>query len=96
MIRPTADNVLLEILDEDWGGSKASLKLVKASKAKNWVKAKVVAVGPGRIQEGKRVPMRVSVGDIVVLPKFAIREVESSLGKFYFTKDVDVVMKLEE
>ena len=46
-------------------------------------KGTVVAVGPGKFEEGKRVPMQVKVGDTVLFSKYGYDEVKIE-GQEYF------------
>jgi chaperonin GroES len=61
---PLGDNVLLEpiLVKETPGG----IQLPDSSQAEGPNKARVIAVGPGRLNEqGERLPMPVAAGDVV-------------------------------
>ena len=68
-IRPLHDRVLIKrIAQEEKTASGIIIPDVAKEKTHT---GKVVAVGPGRLVDGKTVPMSVKVGDVVFLPKYA-------------------------
>lgn len=71
---PLEDRVVVKVLEEE---EKTASGLVLPDTAKEKPqKAKVVAVGPGRYDDGALVPMGVSEGDIVVFSKYGGTEVK--------------------
>ncbi len=54
----------------------------------------VLAVGPGRIDEGKRVPMEVKVGDRILFAKYAGQEVKFEQEEYLVLKESDVLAKV--
>lgn len=61
--KPLADRVIVKKIEED---SKTPSGLFVVSKTEEGLKrAEVVAVGPGKFQGSIRVPVEVSVGDII-------------------------------
>ncbi len=67
-IRPLGDRVVIKEIDEKEVGRKTDSGIFipdSASQDKEGRRGKVVAVGPGRMDLGKRIPMEVKVGDIV-------------------------------
>ena len=44
-------------------------------------KAKVIAVGPGKCEDGKLVPMSVKKGDIVLFTKYGPNEIKVPAGR---------------
>ncbi len=51
----------------------------------------VVAAGPGRIEEGKRVPMELEVGQRILFEKYAGIEVTLENGQYLIIKESDVL-----
>jgi len=47
------------------------------------IQGTVVAIGPGKVEEGKRVPPEVAVGDTVIFSRYGYDEVKVD-GKEYF------------
>src|SRR5947208_2785414 len=54
----------------------------------------VLAVGPGRFEDGKRVPMEVSVGDRVLFSKYSGQEVKLDQEELLVLKESDVLAKI--
>lgn len=55
----------------------------------------VIAIGPGRVTEdGKRVPMELSVGDTVIYSKFAGTEYKFGADEYLLLRESDVLAKL--
>ena len=74
-IQPLADRVLVKRLDDDGEQKVGGIIIPDTAKEKPQV-AKVVAVGPGRIDEGKRVALEVKKGDKVLIGKYSGTEVK--------------------
>ena len=73
-IRPLQDRVLLRRVEEE---EKTAGGIIIPDTAKEKPQeAKVVAVGPGRIDEGKRVALEVKKGDKVLIGKYSGTEVK--------------------
>lgn len=51
----------------------------------------VLAVGPGRFEDGKRIPMGVKKGDKVVFSKYAYEEVKMGEEKYYILKEENIL-----
>lgn len=56
----------------------------------------VIAVGPGRMESGERVPMEVNVGDIVVFKKYAPDEVKIGDEEFLVLSESDIMAVTEK
>lgn len=57
----------------------------------------VIAVGPGRVSEfGGFVPVNVSVGDIVLVPKIGSLRVEFEGDEYYVTPDREILAVIYE
>ncbi len=51
----------------------------------------VVAVGPGKYEEGKRVPLQVAVGDLVLFSKYGYDEVKIKGEEYYILTESNVL-----
>lgn len=51
----------------------------------------VVAVGPGRIEEGKRIPMDVKVGDKIIYSKYGGTEVKINNKEHLILRESDIL-----
>jgi chaperonin GroES len=74
-IQPLADRVLVKRSDEDEEQSIGGIIIPDTAKEKPQ-EALVVAVGPGRTEDGKRVSLDVKTGDKVLIGKYSGTEVK--------------------
>lgn len=72
-VSPLADRVVVKALEEA-EQMRGGLYIPDTAKEKPQ-QGEIVAVGPGRFDEGKRVPMEVKVGDKVLYGKYSGTEV---------------------
>lgn len=75
-IKPLADRVVIKMVETE-ETTKSGIILAGSAKEKPQV-AEVVAVGPGGVVDGKEVKMELSVGDRVLISKYAGTEVNST------------------
>ena len=80
MLKPLNDRVVLTMLEAQ-ETTASGIILAGAAKEKPEI-AEVVAVGPGGVVDGNKVEMTVSVGDKVIMSKYAGTEVKYQ-GKEY-------------
>jgi chaperonin GroES len=74
-IQPLADRVLVKRL-EDAAEQKIGGIIIPDTAKEKPQEAEVVAVGPGRMDEGKRIAMEVKKGDKVLIGKYSGTEVK--------------------
>lgn len=88
-IKPLADRVLIRALDatDDKVGS---LYIPDTAKEKPQ-EGKVEAVGPGRVEDGKTVPLEVKVGDRVLYGKYSGTEVKHNGQEFLIVRESDIL-----
>jgi chaperonin GroES len=61
------------------------------------MKGKVIAVGPGKLNEkGERMPVSVKPGQIVIFKKYAPDEIKINDKEYYFVRDDDIMAIIEE
>src|SRR5437764_860447 len=58
------------------------------------IQGEIIAVGPGRLEKGQRVPMELKVGDRVVYGKYTGSQVELDEEEIILIKESDVIAKL--
>lgn len=92
-IRPLADRVLLEWVDTSTQTA-SGLFIPEAAKDKP-THAKVIAVGPGRVESGVLVEPRVKAGDVVLLSKYAGTEVQSDGKKLVMLREEEILAVVE-
>lgn len=92
-VRPLGDRVLIERLDEKKTKGGIIIPESVDNKSQNGV---VLAVGPGKIQDGNLIKVTLNVGDKVIFGKYAGTEV-SIMGKDYLVmREDDVIGVIEE
>jgi len=72
-VKPLQDRILVERIEEEV--KKGGIIIPDSAKEKPQ-KGKVIAVGPGRVDEnGKRIPMDVAKGDFILFGKYSGNEI---------------------
>src|SRR6266550_2401204 len=89
---PLADRVAIRPM-EDTEQMKGGLYIPDTAKEKP-IQGEVIAVGPGRLEKGQRVPMELKVGDRVVYGKYTGSQVELEDEEIILIKESDVIAKL--
>lgn len=79
-LKPLSDRIVLESKKAE-DKTKSGIILPETSKEKP-MESKVIAVGPGKLVDGKRIKMDVKVGDIVLTSKYAGTDIKID-GKSY-------------
>ncbi len=86
---PLADRVVVKALEET-ETMRGGLYIPDTAKEKPQ-QGEIVAVGPGRIEDGKRVPMEVKVGDKVLYGKYSGTEVTVDSEQYLILRESDVL-----
>lgn len=96
MLKPLNEQVILE-KEETHGETTTSSGIVLTNDQDDrQVIAKVVAVGPGKLEEGSRQPMSVAVGDRVVFKSYASTDVTLDDDTYMIVKESDILAVVEE
>ena len=88
-VAPLADRVVIKALEET-ESMRGGLYIPDTAKEKPQ-QGEIVAVGPGRFDEGKRVPMDVKVGDKVLYGKYSGTEVTLDGEQYLILRESDVL-----
>jgi len=88
-IAPLADRVVIKSLEEA-ETMRGGLYIPDTAKEKPQ-QGEIVAVGPGRFEKDKRVPMDVKVGDKVLYGKYSGTEVTIDNEQFLILRESDVL-----
>jgi chaperonin GroES len=91
-VNPLADRVVVRALEEA-ETMRGGLYIPDTAKEKPQ-QGEIVAVGPGRFDEGKRVPMDVKVGDKVLYGKYSGTEVTVDGEQLLILRESDVLAVL--
>ena len=93
--KPLSNRVFIEAVEED-KKTKSGIVLPDTAEKEKPIKGKVVAAGPGKMNEkGERIPMSVKVGSIVLFKKYGPDEIEIE-GKKYLVGDEDDILAILE
>ncbi len=91
-IQPLADRVVIRPLEET-EEKRGGLYIPDTAKEKPQ-QGEIVAVGPGRIEKGERVPMELEVGQKVLYGKYSGSEVTLDDEQYLIVKESDVLAVL--
>ena len=92
-IKPLGDRVVIQKLEAETT-TKSGILLTGTAKEQPQ-EAKVVAIGPGAMLEGKRVPMDVEVGNKVLYSKYAGTDVKVDGEEYIILKQDDILAIVE-
>lgn len=94
MIKPLGDRVVLRALERE---EKTASGIVLPDTAKEKPQeAEVVAVGPGRYEDGKLVAVDVAVGQRVIFSKYAGTEVKVDNTEYLIVRESDILAVVEK
>ena len=88
-LKPIGDRVVLKQLDAE-ETTKGGIILTSKSQEKPQ-EAEVVAVGPGKTEDGETVQMQVAVGDKVIFSKYSGTEVKLGEDEYIIVKHGDIL-----
>jgi chaperonin GroES len=88
-VNPLADRVVVKALEET-ESMRGGLYIPDTAKEKPQ-QGEIVAVGPGRFEKDKRVPMEVKVGDKVLYGKYSGTEVTIEGDQYLILRESDVL-----
>ncbi|MCL5271578.1 MAG: co-chaperone GroES [bacterium] len=93
-VKPLADRVLVERLEEDVQKTAGGIIIPDTAKEKPQ-RGKIIAVGDGKKDDdGKRIPMDVAVGDMILFGKYAGSEVKIDNVEYLIMHESDIIAKL--
>ena len=92
-MKPLDDRVVIKNLEAE-ETTKGGIILTSAAKEKPLM-AEVIAVGPGGMVDGKKVPMQVKVGQKVIYSKYAGTEVKMDGVDYIIVKQSDILAIVE-
>ena len=89
--KPVGNRIVVEPLEDEAEMSSGGIYIPDTAKERPQ-SGKVVAVGPGKLtDDGKRLPMEVAVGDIVVYSKYGGTEYKEGETEYLVLRDDDVL-----
>ncbi len=91
--KPLGNRIVVEPSEEDAEMSAGGIYIPDTAKEKPQ-EGTVVAVGPGKLtDDGKRIPMELSVGDTVVYSKYGGTEFKDGDTEYLVLREDDVLLK---
>ena len=94
-IKPLSDHVVIEPASKE-NKTKAGILLPQTAEKERPEQGKVVAVGPGKFADGKRVPLDMKKGDIVLFTKYGPNEIKVDGKEYLIAREEDILAILEE
>lgn len=91
-IKPLGDRVVVQRVEEEQV-TRGGIVLPDSAKEKPQ-KGKVIAVGAGRYEDGKRIPLDVKEGDTVVFAKYGGTEIELDGEEYIILSERDLLAVL--
>ena len=93
-IKPLNDRLIVKRVKEEQ--KTAGGIIIPDSAKEKPLEGKVVAVGPGKLDEkGKRIPMEVKEGDRVLFSKYAGNEIKIAGEEHVFMREDDILAIME-
>ncbi|NLA58911.1 MAG: co-chaperone GroES [Firmicutes bacterium] len=92
-VKPLADRVIVKPIEAE-EKTKSGIVLPDTAKEKPQ-EGEVVAVGPGRYEDGKLVPMNVKQGDRVLFAKYAGTEIKMDGEEYLIMRESDILGIIE-
>jgi chaperonin GroES len=96
-IVPLGDRVVLEPLEEEKGGkTKSGIYLPETVSKERPEQGKVIAVGPGKLDEhGRRIPIEAKKGDTVLFTKYGPQEIKVDGKEYLIAREDDILAIIE-
>lgn len=91
-IQPLADRVVVKPLSpEEMGTTTAAGIIIPDTAQEKPEQGTVVAVGPGKVDDGVRTPSEVSVGDRVLFSKYGYEEIKLEGQEYYVISEEKIL-----
>ena len=92
-LKPLGDRVVVKPIEQE-EMTAGGIVLPETAKEKPQ-RGKIVAAGPGRVEDGKRVELDVKEGDTVLFAKYAGTEIKIEGEKVLILKESDILAIIE-
>ena len=91
-VKPMEDRVLLKPMEAE---TKTTGGIIIPDNAKEKPQqGKVVAVGPGKVEDGKKIEMEVKAGDIILYGKYSGSEITVDGKEYLIMRESDILAKM--
>lgn len=88
-LKPLGDRVVVEVVEED-EVTISGIVLPDSAKEKPQ-RGRVLAIGSGRFEDGKRIPLEVEVGNEVLYSKYGGTEIKIDGGEYLILRESDIL-----
>jgi chaperonin GroES len=93
--KPLSNHIFIEPLEEEQR-TQSGIVIPDTAEKEKPIKGKIIAVGPGKLNEkGERQPMAVKVGDVILFKKYGPDEIEIENKKYLVGDEDDILAILE-
>ncbi len=92
-LKPLCDRVVIKMTEAE-ETTASGIVLAASAKEKPQI-AEIIAVGPGGLVDGKEVKMEVTVGQKVIVSKYAGTEVKLDKDEYIIVKQSDILAVVE-
>jgi len=89
-LKPLEDRVIIEPIKEE-EKTKSGIILPETASKEKPEQGKIVAVGPGKYENGKRIAMDVKVGDKVIFSKYGPDEIKVDNREYLIARASDIL-----
>ena len=89
-VRPLSDRVIVQRIEDEEQRSAGGIIIPDTAKEKPQ-RGKVIAVGPGRREDGKVIPLDVKAGNHVLFGKYAGSEIEIDGEEHLILREEDIL-----
>lgn len=93
-IKPLADRVLIEPMSKE-EKTKSGIFLPETADKERPEQGKVLAVGPGKTENGKTTKPSVKKGDVVLFSKYGPNEIKIDGREYLIAREEDILAVLE-
>ena len=91
-LTPLGDRLLVQPAEKEGEKKLASGIIIPETVNKEKpAKGTVIAVGPGKYEDGKRIPLQVKVGDVVLFSSYGYDEVKIEGKEYYILAESNVL-----
>jgi chaperonin GroES len=91
-LKPLGDRIIAEVLEEEQ--TTASGIVLPDSAKEKPQRGTVLAVGPGRYENGNLVPLDLAVGDEIVFSKYGGTEIKVGTDEYLILRESDILAKV--
>ena len=91
-LQPLGDRLIVEVLEEE-ETTASGIVLPDTAKEKPQ-RGRVLAVGKGRYEDGKLIPLDVEVGDEIIFSKYGGTEIKLGTDEVLILRESDVLAKV--